>query len=60
MGSGGARPDSGRKAIPEEEKRVQLCITIAPVTRERLHTIRDRGHKIGPLIDELVEQYCRQ
>ena len=53
---GGARPGSGRKPLPKDEKRVQMVITIDRDTREKLKAIsRARKIRIGRLIDEMVK-----
>lgn len=53
---GGARPGSGRKPLPKDEKRVQLVITIDRDTMEKLRAIsRARKIRIGRLIDEMVK-----
>ena len=40
MTSGGKRPGAGRKAIPTEQKRVQISITVDPLTREKWREVR--------------------
>lgn len=64
MTSGGSRPGSGRKKgvsiIPAENKRVQISVSISPETKDRLSQLRDRGVKIGKLIDELVRKYWEE
>ena len=52
---GGARPGSGRKPIPREEKRVQMVITIEKETRDKLKARAKAEHvRVGRLIDEWV------
>lgn len=52
---GGARPGCGRKPAENENKRVQVIITIDLETRNRLKSIcKARGVKMGRLIDEMV------
>ena len=54
---GGARPGSGRKPVDQEERRVQMMITICRETRERLLAISKARHiRIGRLIDEMVKE----
>ena len=53
---GGARPGAGRKPADQEDKRVQMVITISPETRDRLKSICSARHiRIGRLIDEMVK-----
>lgn len=50
---GGARPGSGRKPIPQEEKRVQMVVTIEKETRDKLRARAKAEHvRVGRLIDE--------
>ena len=51
---GGAREGAGRK--PVEDKRVQMIITIAAETRDKLKAIsKARKMKVGRIIDEMVK-----
>ena len=53
---GGARPGAGRKPADPEDKRVQMVITIEPLTRDRLKAIsKARRIRIGRLVDEMVK-----
>ena len=50
---GGAREGAGRK--PVEDKRVQMIITIAAETRDKLKAMAKEQHvRVGRLIDEWV------
>jgi hypothetical protein len=50
---GGARPGSGRKPVPPEEKRVQMVVTIEKETRDKLKARAKEEHvRVGRLIDE--------
>ena len=50
---GGARPGSGRKPVPPEEKRVQMVVTIEKETRDNLKARAKAEHvRVGRLIDE--------
>ena len=52
---GGARPGSGRKPLPKDEKRVQMIITIDRETRDKLKARAKEQHvRVGRLIDEWV------
>lgn len=52
---GGARPGSGRKPLPKDEKRVQMVITIDRETRDKLKAMAKEQHvRPGRLIDEWV------
>lgn len=53
---GGARPGSGRKPLPKDEKRVQMVITIDRETRDKLKAMAKEQHvRVGRLIDEWME-----
>ena len=60
MGSGGKRDGSGRKAVDQAEKRVQVSISVAPETKVRMEQIRQHGDKVGKVVDILIEQYCAE
>ena len=54
---GGARPGSGRKPLPKDEKRVQMVITIDRDTRDKLKARAKEQHvRVGRLIDEWVNE----
>ena len=54
---GGARPGSGRKPLPKDEKRVQMVITIDRDTRDKLKAMAKEMHiRVGRLIDSLVDE----
>lgn len=58
MGSGGARPGSGRKPSDPDDKRVQMVITIDRATRDRIKAIsRTLQIKPGRLIDDIISSY---
>lgn len=57
MTSGGKRIGSGRHAVAEEEKRVQISISVSPETKRLISELRKKGVKVGPLIDELLRQH---
>lgn len=54
---GGARPGSGRKPLPKDEKRVQMVITVDRETRDALKARAKEQHvRVGRLIDEWVNE----
>jgi hypothetical protein len=54
---GGARPGSGRKPLPKDEKRVQMVITIDRETRDKLKARAKEQHvRVGRLIDKWVNE----
>lgn len=57
MQSGGTRAGSGRKSAPQEEKRVQISISVSPETKSRIQELRRRKVKVGKLVDELIGRY---
>jgi len=54
---GGLRPGSGRKSASQEEKRVQISISVSPETKTMIQELRRRKVKIGQVVDELIRQY---
>lgn len=54
---GGARPGSGRKSASQEEKRVQISISVSPRTKEMIQEMRRKKLKVGQIVDELIRQY---
>lgn len=54
---GGARPGSGRKSASQDEKRVQISISVSPQTKEMIQEMRRKKLKVGQIVDELIRQY---
>lgn len=54
---GGARPGSGRKPAAPEKKRIQISISVSPNTKVMIDRLRERGVKVGQVVDELIRQY---
>lgn len=54
MTSGGARPGAGRKAIAPEKRRVQISLTVDPMTKEKWRNVR---RYFGPKANRMVESY---
>ena len=54
---GGARPGSGRKPAEQKDKRVQMTVTIARETRDKLKARAKEQHvRVGRLVDEWVNE----
>lgn len=54
---GGARPGSGRKPLPKDEKRVQMVITVDRETRDILKARAKEQHlRVGRVIDNLFSE----
>ena len=54
---GGARPGSGRKPLPKDEKRVQMVITVDRETRDKLKARAKEQHlRVGWVIDNLFSE----
>lgn len=54
---GGARPGSGRKPLPKNEKRVQMVITVDRETRDALKARAKEQHlRVGRVIDNLFSE----
>ena len=61
MTSGGKRPGAGRKAIPQDQKRVQISITVSPLTREKWREVRRyRGAAATRLVEGYICELFRQ
>ena len=58
MSSGGKRAGAGRKEVSQEKKRVQISISVAPVTKQRITDLRQQGIRVGEVVDELIREYC--
>ena len=60
---GGVRPRSGRKPIPEEDRRVPVSCRVTQETRKRLEGLSDEmDMSFGEVLDEIVpsvEEYLR-
>lgn len=54
---GGARPGSGRPSVSLEQKRVQISISVSPETKKMVDAMRERGVKVGQVVDDLIRQY---
>ena len=58
MGRGGARPRSGRKPIPKEDRRVPLSCLVKQETRKVLEELsEEKDLSFGELVDLLVEPH---
>ena len=56
MASGGKRPGAGRPTLENpKDKKVQICVTIAPQTLINIHELRKDGIKVGKILDEAVK-----
>jgi hypothetical protein len=53
---GGKREGAGRKPLPEQERRVQIAATVAPITADWLLAQRRPELGIGRVIDDLVAE----
>lgn len=61
MTSGGARPGAGRKPIPPEKRRVQISLTVDPLTREKWRDVRRYfGPKANQLVEEFIDKLFRR
>lgn len=57
---GGARPGAGRKRKAEDGTRVNFTVQVAPITRQRITALREKGVLLGEAIDGLVAQLAQQ
>lgn len=58
MAHGGARPGAGRKAIPDECKRLTISARVSADTRAWLFDqAQYQGVSVGRIIDELVASF---
>lgn len=59
MTSGGARPGAGRKAIPQEKRRVQIILTVDPETRDLWREYRKRrGAAALREVETFIKNLC--
>ena len=58
---GGRRPGAGRPPVCPKDKRVQLTITVAPLTRDYLQKqAKVKGLPVGRLVEQYVEEGIKQ
>lgn len=57
MARGGKREGAGRPFLDDpRDKKVQVSVTIEPCTKEKICLLRERGIKIGKVVDEAVHE----
>ena len=57
MSKGGERPGSGRKKLPEEEKRVNFNVRVKPETRQKIESeAKLWGKSMGQVVDGWAEK----
>lgn len=54
---GGSRPGSGRPAVAQDKKRVQISISVSPETKMMVGQMRDKKINVGQVVDDLIRQY---
>ena len=63
MTSGGRRAGAGRKAIPTEQKRVQISVTVDYETRTKINKLRRAacpiGRRLSLVVYDEVERLAR-
>ena len=52
---GGARPGAGKPSLPDDKKRVNITIRVAPETAAFFSTLGERGVAVGRLLDDFVQ-----
>lgn len=61
MSRGGRRAGAGRPFLDDpQKKKVQISVTIEPCTKEKVCLLRERGIKIGKIVDEAVHEVIRR
>ena len=61
MSRGGRRAGAGRPFLDDpKKKKVQISVTIEPCTKEKVCLLRERGIKIGKVVDEAVHEVIRR
>lgn len=53
---GGKREGSGRPTINPEDKRVQMSLSVSPVTKKNASALRAEGVPVTMLIERYIEQ----
>lgn len=57
---GGKRAGAGRPQINPENKRVQISLSVAPITKSRIATLRKDGVPVTAMIEDHVEDLMIQ
>ena len=52
---GGKRPNAGRPQIHPDNKRVQMSLSVSPVTRTRVRSMREDGVPVTAHIEDFIE-----
>ena len=61
MASGGKRPGAGRPTLENpKDKKIQISVTIHPITKIKINALKEHGIKIGKIVDEAVNEVTRR
>ena len=52
---GGKRANAGRPQIHPDDKRVQMSLSVAPVTKSRIASMREAGVPVTAYIEDFIE-----
>lgn len=52
---GGKRPNAGRPQINPDDKRVQMSLSVSPVTKTRIRAMRKDGVQVTAYIEDFIE-----
>lgn len=60
MARGGRRPGAGRPVVAENEKRVQMSVSVAPTTKTRVAAMRKDGVQVNAYIEDFITDLCKR
>jgi hypothetical protein len=60
MSRGGKRPGAGRPVVAENEKRVQMSVSVAPTTKIRVAAMREDGVQVNAYIEDFITDLCKR
>lgn len=52
---GGKRANAGRPQIHPDDKRVQMSLSVSPVTKTRIKSMREDGVQVTAHIEDFIE-----
>ena len=55
MARGGKRANAGRPHINPDDKRVQMSLSVSPVTKTRINSMREDGVQVTAYIEDFIE-----
>ena len=57
---GGRRPGAGRPVVAEQEKKVQMSVSVTPTTKTRVAAMRKDGVQVNAYIEDFITDLCER